>query len=187
MAEITSLDIRILFFLHQLAGPHMDLFITGLTTVINCFWLWLIAAAVGIRIPSTRRLTLTVILAVAISIFVGDITLKHMVMRLRPYLVIPDAPTLSALTYPVTNSFPSGHSFFFFAGATVFFRFRRPLGLLAYLVAIVVAFSRMYLFMHFPSDVATGAILGIVIGNLAYVLEPKLQLAFTRKLLRKNV
>lgn len=187
MADITSLDIRILFFLHQLASPFMDTFIIGLTTVINCVWLWLIAALIGLRLKATRQLTLTIILAVAMAVVVGDITLKHMVMRLRPYLVIPDAPTLSALVYPVTNSFPSGHSFFFFAGATVCYRFWHRLGLAAYVLAIVVAFSRMYLFMHFPSDVATGAFLGIIIGNLAYVLEPKAQLLFVKKLRRKNV
>ena len=113
-------------------------------------------------------MTLTIIVAVIIAIFIGDVVLKHAVMRLRPYIVIEGAPVVEALKYPVSYSFPSGHSFFFFAGATVLYCYRHRLGILAYGLAAVVAFSRMYLFMHFPSDVLAGAILGVGVGYGAY-------------------
>ena len=185
MEWINAADVRILFWLHRLAGPQMNVFITLLTTCINTPWLWLGLAAVGLwkrrsRWPPDRlvtlrfskplRLTISSIVAIILAVFVGDVAIKHLVMRIRPYLVIPDAPTLAALKYPVSYSFPSGHSFFFFAGATVFARFNKRLGLMAYVFAAVVAFSRMYLFMHYPSDVFAGAILGIAVGNVSYVL-----------------
>lgn len=168
MEWITTTDIHILFGLHRLAGPHMDAFITYFTTVINTLWLWAILAAAGLWKRRSRRVTLTIIVAVILAILVGDVAIKHFVMRIRPYLVIPGAPTLDTLKYPISYSFPSGHSFFFFAGATVLFRSCRRLGIAAYGLACVVAFSRMYLFMHFPSDVLTGAVLGIIIGNIAW-------------------
>ena len=157
MEWITTTDIHILFGLHRLAGPHMDAFITYFTTVINTLWLWAILAAAGLWKRRSRWVTLTIIVAVILAILVGDVAIKHFVMRIRPYLVIPGAPTLDTLKYPISYSFPSGHSFFFFAGATVLFRSCRRLGIAAYGLACVVAFSRMYLFMHFPSDVLTGA------------------------------
>ena len=170
MEWIMTADVRILFWLHGLAGPHMNTFITLLTTCINTIWLWLGLAAAGLWKRRSRWLTISVIVAVMLAIFVGDVALKHLVMRIRPYLVIPDAPTLAALKYPVSYSFPSGHSFFFFAGATVFARFNKRLGVITYTFAAVVAFSRMYLFMHYPSDVFAGAVLGIAVGNVSYVL-----------------
>ena len=168
MEWITTTDIHILFGLHRLAGPHMDAFITYFTTVINTLWLWAILAAAGLWKRRSRWVTLTIIVAVILAILVGDVAIKHFVMRIRPYLVIPGAPTLDTLKYPISYSFPSGHSFFFFAGATVLFRSCRRPGIAAYGLACVVAFSRMYLFMHFPSDVLTGAVLGIIIGNIAW-------------------
>ena len=168
MEWITTTDIHILFGLHHLAGPHMDMFMTWFTTMINTIWLWVILAAGGLWKRQSRWVTISIIVAVFLAILVGDVAIKHVVMRIRPYLVIPDAPTLATLKYPISYSFPSGHSFFFFAGATVLFRFRRCLGMAAYGLACVVAFSRMYLFMHFPSDVFTGAVLGILIGNIAW-------------------
>ena len=170
MEWINAADVRILFWLHRLAGPQMNVFITLLTTCINTPWLWLGLAAVGLWKRRSRWLTISIIVAIILAVFVGDVAIKHLVMRLRPYLVIPDAPTLAALKYPMSYSFPSGHSFFFFAGATVFARFNKRLGLMAYAFAAVVAFSRMYLFMHYPSDVFAGAILGIAVGNVSYVL-----------------
>lgn len=168
MEWITTTDIHILFGLHHLAGPHMDMFMTWFTTMINTIWLWAILAAGGLWKRQSRWVTISIIVAVFLAILVGDVAIKHVVMRIRPYLVIPDAPTLATLKYPISYSFPSGHSFFFFAGATVLFRFRRRLGMAAYGLACVVAFSRMYLFMHFPSDVFTGAVLDILIGNIAW-------------------
>lgn len=168
MEWITTTDIHILFGLHHLAGPHMDMFMTWFTTMINTIWLWAGLAAAGLWKRQSRWVTISIIVAVFLAILVGDVAIKHVVMRIRPYLVIPDAPTLATLKYPISYSFPSGHSFFFFAGATVLFRFRRRLGMTAYGLACVVAFSRMYLFMHFPSDVFTGAVLGILIGNIAW-------------------
>lgn len=128
MEWITTTDIHILFGLHRLAGPHMDAFITYFTTVINTLWLWAILAAAGLWKRRSRWVTLTIIVAVILAILVGDVAIKHFVMRIRPYLVIPGAPTLDTLKYPISYSFPSGHSFFFFAGATVLFRSCRRLG-----------------------------------------------------------
>lgn len=167
MEWIWTTDVRILYWLQRFAGPHMNTFIIWFTWGINCFLFWLCLAAAGLWRKRSRWLTITIVMAVFLALLIGDLTLKPVVMRLRPYMVLPEAPLLTALPYPVSYSFPSGHSFFFFAGATVIYHYRHRLGLAAYVFAGVVAFSRMYLFMHFPSDVLAGAVLGIGAGLAA--------------------
>ena len=64
-------------------------------------------------------------------------------------------------------SFPSGHTMASFAAATVLWHWNRKVGLAAYLLAGMIAFSRLYLFVHFPSDVLAGALLGCLVGIAA--------------------
>ena len=86
-------------------------------------------------------------------------------------------PLESALPKATSYSFPSGHSFGSFASAmTIYLGLsqiapqKRYLGILALLGSIVVAFSRVYLFAHYPTDVLTGLLLGIIVGFIAWKL-----------------
>ena len=71
------------------------------------------------------------------------------------------------IAMPTDFSFPSGHTMASFAAATVLWHWNRKVGIAAYLLAAVIAFSRLYLFVHFPSDVFAGAAIGILIGIAA--------------------
>ena len=104
MEWIFSTDVRVLFWLHRLAGPHMNSFITLFTTGINCLWLWLGLAAAGLWNRRSRWMTLTIIVAVIIAIFIGDVVLKHAIMRLRPYIVIDGAPAIRFFSLPGRRS-----------------------------------------------------------------------------------
>ena len=68
---------------------------------------------------------------------------------------------------PTSSSFPSTHSAWAFAGATaIFMKFKKP-GIAVFVISALIAFSRMYLFLHFPTDVLCGIIFGIVLGFAA--------------------
>ena len=71
------------------------------------------------------------------------------------------------IAMPTDFSFPSGHTMVSFAAATVLWHWNRKVGIAAYLFAAIIAFSRLYLFVHFPSDVFAGAVIGILIGIAA--------------------
>lgn len=94
-----------------------------------------------------------------------NVILKPIIARLRPFERYTD------LSYMINNlptdfSFPSGHTSASFAFATTVFLFDKNLGIIAYIFAICVAISRMYLLVHYPSDVLGGSILGIAVALL---------------------
>lgn len=68
---------------------------------------------------------------------------------------------------PKDFSFPSGHSSASFASATAIFYYYRKQGILLYIIAILIALSRLYLFVHFPTDVLCGTLIGIIDGIFA--------------------
>ena len=122
---------------------------------------------------------MAIIIALGFVFIIGDQGLKPNVARLRPFVDFPNVtvPLESALPKATSYSFPSGHSFGSFAssmticlGLTQIAPQKRYLGILALLGSIVVAFSRVYLFAHYPTDVLTGLVLGIIVGFIAWKL-----------------
>ncbi len=92
--------------------------------------------------------------------------LKPIVGRIRPY----DLNTTVDIIVKAEHdySFPSGHTFYSFGFATIVYMYNRKLGVLAYLFAAAVACSRLYLYVHFPTDIICGAIFGILIAVASY-------------------
>ena len=98
--------------------------------------------------------------------------LREATGRDRPPLVYPDPKPLVGL--PHTGAFPSGHSSSAFAAATVIAWSSRRLAVPAYVLAALVAWSRVYVGVHWPLDVIGGAILGVLVGTLVVKALPKL-------------
>jgi len=112
------------------------------------------------------RATGAAVLISYIGVFIiGQTFLKSLFSRPRPCTVDPDFALLIAR--PTSSSFPSTHSAWSFAGAAAIFQNHRKAGLAAFALAALIAFSRMYLFVHFPTDILAGMVLGILTGILA--------------------
>ncbi|MCC8057873.1 phosphatase PAP2 family protein [Cloacibacillus sp.] len=127
-------------------------------------FIWIAAALLLVLFPRTRRLGVAVATALAIEIFLCNGLIKPLAARIRPYDINTGIQMLVAR--PADYSFPSGHTAASFAAASALY-FRRsgwwiPAGLLAALIAL----SRLYLYVHFPTDVLGGAALGILSGWL---------------------
>ena len=88
--------------------------------------------------------------------------LKNIAARQRPCWLDPSVELLVAV--PKDFSFPSGHSLVSFEGAVCIFLFNRKWGIPALMLAVLTAFSRLYLFVHFPTDVLAGIVMGTVIA-----------------------
>jgi undecaprenyl-diphosphatase len=97
-----------------------------------------------------------------------SLALRQWIGRERPPLVYPEPRPLVRL--PDTGAFPSGHASAAFAGATVLAWSSRRLALPSYLLAAAIAWSRVYLGVHWPLDVLGGALLGTLVGAVVVFL-----------------
>ena len=111
-----------------------------------------------------RRCGIALLLALCCGALVGNVCLKPLVGRARPCW-LEDVPLLIAM--PRDYSFPSGHTLSSVIGAYVLCATDRKFMWIAAPLAALIAFSRLYLFVHFPTDVLTAVVLGLLIGATA--------------------
>ena len=102
------------------------------------------------------------LISIAAGFLLGNVMLKNIAARQRPCWLDPSVELL--VPVPKDFSFPSGHSLVSFEGAVCIFLFNRKWGIPALMLAVLIAFSRLYLFVHFPTDVLAGIIMGTVIA-----------------------
>lgn len=170
MEWITTLDQNVLFWIqHHLVSSTFNPYMIFLSEIGNSGLIWFVLGMVLLVGRKYRWLGVAVLLALAISVVVGNGILKPLAARLRPGTVFPWMPMLISL--PTDYSFPSGHTFASFAAATAIFCRSRKAGSAALLLAAGIGFSRLYLFVHYPSDVLAGVLLGIISGIAAYRLS----------------
>ncbi|WP_196593362.1 phosphatase PAP2 family protein [Pectinatus sottacetonis] len=179
MENILNLDTTLIFFVqNHLVISILSPIMIGLSTIGNFGIIWILLGIVLFfkkRGGKGRKISVGIFISLGFSLVVGNIILKHMIMRVRPCIEYPWVPML--INIPATNnfSFPSGHTFSSFAAATILFKgLKKKWGIIALVLASGISFSRIYLFMHYPSDILAGIILGIGFGNLSYYLSGNL-------------
>lgn len=147
----------------------MDLIMVCITYSIEYGAIAILVFIVMMCIKKMRKTGFAVMGATLSVLLFGELILKHIVCRPRPF-VINGAIEL-IIKAPSGFSFPSSHTATCFAMATAIYLFHKRLGIIAYIYAALVAFSRMYLYVHYPSDVIGGIALGIGcgIGTVALV------------------
>ena len=145
----------------------LDSFFLGLTRVAGSYGqLWLIIAALLLIFKKTSKAGISVLIAYMAVYLLGQIILKQLISRPRPCQI--DQAFALLVARPSSSSFPSTHSAWAFGAATAIFMRHRKLGSAAYAVAALIAFSRLYMFLHFPTDVLFGAAMGMALGVLAH-------------------
>jgi undecaprenyl-diphosphatase len=128
--------------------------------------------AIGAGLMFARRLHVRGMIRIALAILLASLCtnqfLKPIVARERPFAVTPQIDVIGRP--PLDGSFPSGHSANAFAGAYVLSRLIPAAQVAWWALAIAIAYSRVYLGVHYPSDVAGGAVVGIVSGMVVMAL-----------------
>ena len=105
----------------------------------------------------------------AVGMLVGNVCLKNFIARPRPCWL--DSSVRLLIADPTDYSFPSGHTLPSVIGVTILTKTDRRFGYAAIPLAALIAFSRLYLYVHFPSDVLAAAVLGVMIGELAFYAD----------------
>lgn len=131
---------------------------------------WIACAVLLLILKKHRKTGLAMALALIMGLVVCNLTLKPLIMRIRPYDFQEQnfGITIKLLIEGLHDfSFPSGHTIASFEACTALMLHNKKLGIPATVLAVLVAFSRLYLYVHYPTDVFTSVILGFAIAWIA--------------------
>ena len=154
------------FIRDNLSCAFMDVLMRIVSFLANAGWFWIVVGVTLSIIPKTRRMGFTVCLALIFSFIFCNLTLKPLIDRVRPYDLADGIKLI--ITAPTDASFPSGHTSVSFAAAGAIFAHSKKWGGCAIVLAALIAFSRLYLYVHFPSDVLGGIFIGTLCGVMSY-------------------
>ena len=144
----------------------LDAFFLGVTKIAGSYGqFWVVIAVLLLIFKKTRRAGIALLIAYVGVFLLGQFGLKNLFSRPRPCQIDTAFPLL--VSRPSSSSFPSTHSAWAFGGATAIFLQHKKAGIAAYVVAVLIGFSRLYLFLHFPTDVLFGGLMGVALGFAA--------------------
>ncbi len=160
----------------NITNPVLDFFFSAITHLGDAGLFWIATAVVLLLIPKTRRAGLGMGIALLVGLLVCNVTMKPLIARPRPYdyqLEHFGQTIQLIISTPHDFSFPSGHTLASFEGATVLALYNKKLGIPALILASLIAFSRLYLYVHYPTDVLVSVVMGIGFGFLGHFLAKK--------------
>lgn len=163
-------EFDLLYWFQSIHNPILDKIVVVITSLGNAGIFWILLTLVMLIVCKDKKVAWTSALALLFSVLVINVFLKNMAMRARPCWIDDTIPLL--VKNPKDYSFPSGHSSVSFASAVSIVQYAkyRKQGIAAVILAALIAVSRMYVFVHFPTDVFVGTILGIVEAILAGII-----------------
>lgn len=173
MNYITEIDTAILLWIqNNLRTPEMTPFWRFITLFGEAGIFWIAVTLLLILIPSKRKTGLTCAISM-IFVFVATFAIKYAVARTRPYDACTEIiPLIDKLR---DYSFPSGHTSVCFSVSLILARKEnRKIWIPAIILSVLVAFSRLYLGVHYPSDVLGGFLVALVFSSLAVFVSKKI-------------
>ncbi|EKN41893.1 PAP2 family protein [Clostridium botulinum CFSAN001627] len=172
MNFIQNIDIYLLDFIHKSIGnDFLDKIMIFITSIGNLGLIWIAISVFLLISKKYRRVGMLCIASLILSSLIGEVVLKNLVQRGRPFTAIEGINLL--VKAPKSFSFPSGHTASSFAVATVIGRKIKNFKLPIYILAFAIAFSRLYLYVHYPSDVLVGTLIGIISANIILYIYNK--------------
>lgn len=174
---IQTFDESILLFVQEnLRSDFLTPIMLFITKLGDVGFIWLLIGVVLLISKKTRRVGVVFLICLALAFVVNNLVIKPLVARPRPYTVIPELQNLLTET---SYAFPSGHTNASFAAAMMLTLVYGKKGAWSYVLAGLIAFSRVYIGVHYLSDVLAGMLVGTACSLLVYFLIGKL-------VLRKN-
>lgn len=165
---ITDLDVNILYYVQDhMRGEVLNAVVSVFTSLGNYGLIWILFTLALIIYPNTRKVGVTCAIALILDLIICNGILKNIFARTRPYEAYEN---IRCIVRPQMDySFPSGHTASSFAAVVPALADKntRRLGVVALIVAVLMALSRIYVCVHYPSDVVGGLVVGVLCGMLS--------------------
>ena len=166
---IMNIDILILDFIQDyIKNPFFDFLMPWISWLGNGGLIWIIAAVVLLAIPKYRKGGIALSVGLLAGLLIGNLTLKPLIARVRPFDMVEGIELLIAA--PNDFSFPSGHTLSSAIAAATLTMTDKRFGYAAIPLATLIAFSRMYLYVHYPTDILGAVLLAAVISTGLYFI-----------------
>ncbi len=165
---LTNLDGSILLWIQEnLRVDVLDGFWKFVTSLADGGIFWIVLGVIALVHKRTRPIGVTLLVALLINHVATNMVLKDVFQRPRPFVTFPEI--LPLIERPSSFSFPSGHTSTSFAAAfAIFFMLeKKRYAIPAFVIAGMIAFSRMYVGVHYPGDILGGIIVGVVSAFVA--------------------
>ena len=162
-----NIELSILDWIQTLHTPFLDKIMVFITRLGDAGIIWIVLSIVLLLIPKTRKSGAVMVAALVVDVLLCNIVLKNLVARTRPYDVNTGVHLLVAKLHDY--SFPSGHTAASFTSVTaLYLAGENKLWKFALVLACLIAISRLYLYVHYPTDVLGGILFGVISGYLGY-------------------
>lgn len=158
-----SIDFAILNFIYDnFRSAWLDVLMPLITSLGNAGAIWIVLALCMLISKKYRKAGIAVCYALVLDVIICNVILKPMVARIRPYDINTAIQLL--IHRPTDFSFPSGHTAASFSAVSALYFSRQRIWIPSLILAVLIAFSRLYLYVHYPSDVLAGILLGCIFG-----------------------
>ena len=171
---IQNFDFMILDFIQSnIRNVFFDKIMPFITYLGSGGVIWIVIALILLFLKKYRLCGIEMITGLLTGLLIGNIILKNLIMRNRPCWINENIDML--ISIPKDYSFPSGHTMSGFCCAVILLYFNKRIGIPAIALASIIAFSRLYLYVHFPTDILAGGIIGCVIAFLVIFIFNKIK------------
>ena len=182
MELIQNIDFSILIWIQEnIRCAFLDVVLPFITRLCNNGEIWILIGVVLLFFKKYRKFGVFVLVGMLLGSLIGNEILKPIIARPRPCHIYEMLPEM-LVDIPKSYSFPSGHTTSSVISATVLIMANKKFSFFAVPLAFLIAFSRMYLFVHFPTDILGGIVLGVLIGLFTVFFGNKLWELVLRKI-----
>ena len=200
---IVGIDVAVYQFVDSIMNPILNSIMTVITHMGDTPGIiWFVIGIILLIPKKTRKLGVLLFAGLAISSVINNLALKEFIQRPRPYNIDAEVWKNAGYTYVWPDlikkssswSFPSGHTSTSIGAAFALLlgckNKKLGIGIPVFILSLLIGFSRIYVHVHYPTDVIAGAVVGLIGGVIAWllvekVLMPKVVPAIEKKINKK--